>query len=122
MSDQPQKTRKAMADYCQCEWRDWCLRWNADCWPCYNAWWEGYQYYEEEAEPDANIHIKILEAQMAALDIMEADNKAKEAKASAKVEAEAKEAKASAKPLETRKRKRNPALLKALNILEVVTD
>ena len=52
---------------------------------------------------------------------MEADNKAKEAKASAKVEAEAKEAKASAKPLETRKRKRNPALLKALNI-EVVTD
>ena len=83
---------------------------------------KGYQYYEEEAEPDANIHIKVIEAQMAALDIMEADNKAKEAKASAKVEAEAKEAKASAKPLETRKRKRNPALLKALNILEVVTD
>ena len=113
-----------MAGYCQCEWRDWCLRWNADCWPCYNAWWEGYQYYEEEAEPDANIHIKVLEDLMAALDIMEADNKAKEAKASAKVEAEAKEAKASAKQLETRKRKRfhsNPASLKALNI-EVVAD
>ena len=87
---------------CNCEWRDWCQKWNEDCLPCNIEWFKA-QIDLIEAKIDVKIlaaqEIEMVEARVASL--------AKEEKAAKDVFYKAKrEHEAAAAQLKALKKKR----------------